>query len=201
MNADRWDIVYAKGDEGRSWYQEHAATSARLIQTLGSSEDSVVDVGGGASTLVDDLTHAGWTDVTILDVSDVGMAIARERLGNAAGDIAWICADLLSWEPRKIYDIWHDRAVLHFLTTADQQAAYRDALLAATCRGSRVVIGVFGPTGPTQCSGLDVKRFAAGGLGAFLGDQFTVVDEFLEEHTTPTNEVQQFQWIAAVRNL
>lgn len=196
---NHWDNTYAGGDQARSWYQAHADSSLELIQGSGSSADSVIDVGAGASTLVDDLLEAGYGDVTALDISAEGTQIARDRLGRSAMGVNWIIADLLTWRPQRTFDVWHDRAVLHFLNTLQNQDIYRQALIAATRPGSRLVIGVFGPEGPTKCSGLDVQRFDRGTMGAFLGSQFAVISSEFRVHLTPGGGTQQFLWTTATR--
>lgn len=197
--AEHWDLAYAEGDGERSWYQARATTSLELITARGSDADAVIDVGGGASTLVDGLLDAGYRDVTVLDASSVGIEIARLRLGERASTVKWTVADLLTWRPGRHFDVWHDRAVLHFLTNQSAQDAYRRCLLDATVVGSRLVIGVFGSDGPSQCSGLNVTRFDANTMEQFLGNQFRVVDSSTQDHTTPDGRVQQFLWTTADR--
>ena len=193
-----WDAAYAQGDTGKSWYQEHATTSMGLLSRSAGPADSLIDIGGGASTLVDDLLDRGWTDVSVLDIADTGLRIARQRLGSRAERVTWILADLLAWTPSRTYDVWHDRAVLHFLS-GEELRDYREVLLRATRPGSRIIIGVFGPAGPARCSGLAVQRYDAAALGDLLGPQFDLVEESLEVHTTPAAAEQEFQWISAVR--
>lgn len=200
MDVRHWDRVYAEGDEERSWYQEHAEVSARLISTGGDRADSVIDVGGGASTLVDDLVAMGYRDLTVLDISARALDLARSRLGFRASEVQWVTADLLTWTPANRYDIWHDRAVLHFLTDPSEHARYRDRLQAATAAGSRVVIGVFGPHGPQRCSGLPVLRFDAADLADVLGPAFTLTHSFTQLHQTPAGAEQEFLWATARRN-
>ncbi|MDI1289888.1 MAG: class I SAM-dependent methyltransferase [bacterium] len=197
--AEHWNAAYASGDRGRSWYQEHALTSMRLIGERGAASDSVLDVGGGASTLVDDLNVAGYRDVTVLDISTTSLAIAQDRLGDQSGSVTWVEADLLTWEPSRTFSIWHDRAVLHFFTNADQKGAYRNVLMKATRSGSIAVIGVFGPDGPTHCSGLPVQRYDDGSMARLLSSAFTVTSSVLHGHRTPGGAVQQFMWSRAVR--
>jgi hypothetical protein len=199
--AQHWDATYAGGDEGRSWYQPHATTSARLIADTGiAKSEPVVDIGGGASTLVDDLVADSYRDITVLDVSGTGLAIARRRLGRpVAAEVSWVVADVLTWVPPRAYGLWHDRAVLHFLTTPGQQQAYAHTLLAATRPGSHAVIGVFGPGGPTTCSGLAVSRFDPDGVMAVLGAGFDLMDACTQDHRTPAGDRQEFVWVRAVR--
>jgi len=197
--ANHWNNAYAEGGRDRSWYQDHASTSMELIQQSGSEKRSIIDIGGGASTLVDGLLTAGYDDIAVLDIAPAGLDAARTRLGDRALTVDWLVADLLTWQPPRTFDIWHDRAVLHFLTTPEGRAAYRDVMLAATHPGSRVVIGVFGVDGPTSCSGLPVQRYDAAALADVLGPEFATIDTRTERHVTPSGSVQHFQWIAATR--
>lgn len=191
---DRWNAAYAEGDRTRSWYQPEADVSLDLIASGGGVDRSVVDVGGGASVLVDDLLVAGYRDLTVLDISTAALDLARARLGPAADEVTWLVADLLTWSPDRTFDVWHDRAVLHFLTEPDQIEAYRAALSSATHPGTAVVIGAFGLAGPEQCSGLRVQRYSAAGLAAVLGTGFRLLQSFTQVHTTPAGGPQQFQW-------
>jgi trans-aconitate methyltransferase len=159
----------------------------------------VVDVGGGASTLVDDLLAAGYLDITVLDIAATGMDIAKKRLGKHHVEVKWIVEDLLDWQPDRRYALWHDRAVLHFLTERGDQEQYRAKLLAATDPGSVAVIGVFGPDGPTSCSGLPTTRYDSQRLRDFLGEDFVVAESQLRDHVTPAQATQQFLWSVATR--
>ncbi len=196
---DHWDAAYASGAADVSWYQPHADISKRLIERDGSVDNSVIDVGGGASSLVDDLLAAGYSDITVLDISAPSLAIAEARLGADADVVTWIAADLMTWQPARTFSIWHDRAVLHFLTDPEQQILYRESLMAATAPGSVAVIGVFGPGGPTSCSGLAVRRYDPEGIARLLGSAFAVASCELLEHRTPGGSAQQFLWTRAVR--
>ncbi len=170
-----------------------------LIRATGGAERSVVDVGGGASVLVDDLLAAGYRDLTVLDISAAGLDLARGRLGPAADEVDWVVADLTSWDPNRTFDVWHDRAVLHFLTDPDQCEAYRRTLLSASHPGTGVVIGTFGLQGPEQCSGLRVRRYDAAGLAQLLGAEFQLQSAFTQLHTTPAGGTQEFQWARFLR--
>jgi len=198
-DAERWNTAYADGDRGKSWYQTHAATSVELITQVSTAADAVVDVGGGASTLVDDLLAARYSDLTVLDIAATGLDIARKRLGASAAQVNWLVDDLLSWQPQRSYALWHDRAVLHFLTDRDARERYQRTLLAATHPGSVVVIGVFGPNGPSQCSGLDVHRYGPAEMAELLEPAFAVTASFSRDHTSPSAATQQFQWTTAKR--
>jgi len=190
-----WDDRYADGDTHLSWYQEHARTSVELMDAVGRTPDtSVLDVGGGASTLVDDLLAGGQRDVTVLDVSAPALAIASRRLG-APAEVTWMVADLLAWEPPRCWDLWHDRAVLHFLVDAQDRDTYVRLLRRALRPGGAFVIGTFAADGPTHCSGLPVQRYAAEDLAELLGD-VTVVERRREVHHTPGGAAQPFTWLA-----
>lgn len=197
----RWDDAYRLHPPSTcSWYTPWPASALEMFDELGVGvDDAILDVGGGASMLADALLARGHTDLTVLDVSEVAVTIARDRLG---GDprISWIVADLLNWTPPRRYVVWHDRALFHFLVDADARARYRDTLRRALAPGGGVVMGVFAADGPTTCSGLPVARYAPDALAAELGDGFSTVATRREEHTTPSGVVQPFTWLAARRS-
>lgn len=197
--TSHWNATYASGDESKSWFQSHADVSERLIRSVSTDKSSVIDVGGGASTLVDDLLGAKYTELTVLDVSSQGMSIAQNRLGDQSRHVNWIVADISRWRPAKQYDAWHDRAVLHFMVNPQSRADYLRALRAATGPGSHAIIGVFGPEGPENCSGLPVERYDEDRLRALLTPWFVVEKSELHEHTTPSGGRQQFVWVVARR--
>jgi SAM-dependent methyltransferase len=157
--------------------------------------DAVLDVGGGASTLAGHLVAAGYDDVTVLDVSSVALEEARARLGDPPA-VTWIHHDLLSWAPPRRWDVWHDRAVLHFLVDDGDRTRYAALVRRAVRPGGAVVIGTFAEDGPTRCSGLPVRRYTAADLAAVLGD-IEVVATRREMHATPAGTVQPFTWLAA----
>ena len=194
--AEQWDGRYtAASATGLSWYQAHARTSVELMDAVGRTRDSaILDVGGGASTLVDDLLADGQRDVTVLDVSASALDIARRRLGDPP-EVTWIVADLLGWTPPRRWDLWHDRAVLHFLVDDEDRAAYVALLRQALRPGGAFVIGTFADDAPTQCSGLPVHRYAPADLADLLGD-VTVVEARREVHHTPGGGAQPFTWLA-----
>lgn len=195
-----WDLAYADGDGQVSWRQAEATRSLELITRSAPDPGvSVVDVGGGASTLVDGLLEVGFRDVTVMDVSPRGLEVARARLGSGAKEVEWLVADLFTWEPQRRYGIWHDRAVLHFLTERSQQQSYSRVLADAVEPGGHAVIGVFAEDGPEQCSGLKVQRYGAEDLANLIGDSFEVESSEREEHVTPSGKVQPFNWISAKR--
>ena len=191
-----WEDVYAaKGEKEVSWFQETPAPSLELLALIGATARSaVIDVGGGASRLVDHLASLGFADITVLDLSQAALAAAKARVADKADRIQWIAADVTTWTPSRTYDIWHDRAAFHFLTAAADQAAYRDRLRRALRRGGYAIIGTFALDGPQMCSGLPVARWDAQSLSAFLGPDFVLVDARSHEHETPRGAKQRFQF-------
>jgi trans-aconitate methyltransferase len=159
-NAAHWDHAYAQGDRTRSWYQTQPTMSLRMLELAGAQpRDSLIDVGGGAAPLVDALLEQGFRDLTVLDVSEAGLTTAQHRLGPAAELVTWVQADVTRWRPPRRYDLWHDRAVFHFLTTHTDQQRYLDTLAAALLPGGHAIIGTFANDGPERCSGLPVARY------------------------------------------
>jgi trans-aconitate methyltransferase len=193
----RWDSVHAGGDATRlSWYQSIPATSLDLIATLRVPRDAaIIDVGGGASTLVDALCANGYSGMTVLDISAVALLTARRRAGEDAA--TWLVADLLTWSPDRRYDLWHDRATFHFLVDEADRARYRDVLHRALRDGGHAIVATFAPDAPEQCSGMPVHSYDADSLVAALGDGFDLVATRREVHHTPTGVAQPFTWIAA----
>ena len=190
-----WEKVYAtKPVDGVSWFQAHADQSLRLIREAGVPlTAAIIDVGGGASTLVDDLLQQGYSSLTVLDLSAAALAAARARLGAPAECVQWIEADVTTATlPARGYDVWHDRAVFHFLTDPDQRQAYVEAVLRSVKPGGHVIVATFADDGPTQCSGLPVMRYSAGELHAQFGAPFTLLRHEREEHHTPSGAVQKF---------
>lgn len=195
-----WDDAYWQGDERQSWHQQEAATSLDLITATGIPREArIIDIGGGASVLADGLVNRGYISVTVLDVSPAGLDIAKRRMGVFADSVVWVVADLLEWRPTGAFDLWHDRAVLHFLTEDDQLDRYRWTLEEAVSSGGLVVLGTFAEDGPEQCSGLPVRRYSAADQAAFLGDGWSVTETRRESHTTPSGKEQSFQWTVARR--
>ena len=192
---DHWEHVYStKATDAVSWFQAHADLSLRLIRGTGVAPDgSIIDVGGGASTLVDDLLSNGFTNVTVLDVSATALNAARHRLGARATAVRWLEADITQTSlPPHAYDVWHDRAVFHFLTTAEARTAYVQNVLRSVKPGGHVIVATFAEDGPTQCSGLPVVRYSADELHAEFGERFSLLSHDKEAHQTPFGTVQQF---------
>lgn len=195
QTKQHWENVYtSKSPDRVSWYQAHADASMRLIRNTGVPVSaSLVDVGGGASTLVDDLLKSGYESLTVLDVSSAALAAARRRLGGRAEAVRWLEADVTEAElPDRTFAVWHDRAVFHFLTAPEQRRAYLDTLLHSVEPGGHVIVATFADDGPTRCSGLPVMRYSAAELQAELGDRFTMVEQLKEPHRTPFDTVQNF---------
>jgi 2-polyprenyl-3-methyl-5-hydroxy-6-metoxy-1,4-benzoquinol methylase len=201
MADAHWDEVYrTKRADEVSWYQPHLARSlVRIARSALGTRAAVIDVGGGESTLVDDLLALGHTDVTVLDLSHVALDAAKTRLGARADAVTWICGDVTSvaLSPAR-YDVWHDRAVFHFLTEPAQRDAYARQLLHAVRPGGLVVIATFAADGPERCSGLPVARWAPQALARELArtasDALALVDAEAELHVTPAGRTQSFSW-------
>jgi trans-aconitate methyltransferase len=189
-----WQKTYKeKGEKQVSWFQEKPALSLELIDSVGVKLDSgIIDIGGGASRLVDVLVSEGYRDLTVLDLSDEAVAITRSRLAERAPLIKWIVGDVTEWEPSRQYDLWHDRAAFHFLTAATDRAAYLDRLMRAIRPGGHAIIATFAIDGPERCSGLPVMRYDATALSAALGRAFALIGTRRQDHTTPTGGVQRF---------
>lgn len=197
-----WEDVYQNKPSDRvSWYRPHLETSLDLLAKAGlTARSRVIDVGGGASSLVDDLLERGTTDITVLDLSAQALALARERLGPRGQSVRWLCADLLTEPlPAAGFDLWHDRAVLHFLTTPDAMARYAAQAANALPPGGQAIIGGFAPDGPERCSGLEVARRSVQDIASVLGSAFELVEERHETHTTPGGAAQAFAWARLVR--
>lgn len=189
-----WEKVYqTRSPTAVSWYQPVPQRSLELIRATDIAPATpILDVGSGASTLVDQLLGAGYTDVTALDIAPAALAETRARLGPAAGQGHWIVADVTAWTPDRRYGLWHDRAALHFLVDPLLRERYLQALRAALLPRGHVVIATFGPEGPTTCSGLSVQRYSAAELGATLGSGFRLMRAGLHAHVTPAGRAQQF---------
>jgi trans-aconitate methyltransferase len=193
---EHWQDVYARRDETQvSWFQEDPAPSLELIALAGAGpSDAIIDVGGGASRLVDALLDRGYTDVTVLDLSENALAAARKRLGARAGAANWIAADAREWQPARAHALWHDRAAFHFLTDEADQRAYLERLRRGLAVGGHAIIATFAPDGPERCSGLPVARHDAASLSALLGPSFELVRALPHDHVTPAGAVQKFQF-------
>ena len=189
-----WQRVWRQSpSDDVGWYQEMPEPSLGLI--LGALPDrraAILDVGGGDSRLTDHLLAAGYRDLSVLDVAPAALERARSRLGGRAARVRWIEADVTGFEPGRVYDLWHDRAVFHFLTGAEDRTAYRRALLAALAAGGQVLISTFSSSGPRRCSGLDVVRYSRESLAAELGPELRLRESLETAHRTPTGAEQSF---------
>ena len=195
--GSRWDEVYrSKGADTVSWFQARPVMSLALIEHAGVVKGApVIDVGGGASSLVDHLLREGHADLSVLDLSASALAASRERLGAAAGHVEWIAGDVLAFAPTKRYALWHDRAVFHFLVDAGERRRYLDALWRASEAGTQVVVATFAEDGPERCSGLPVARYRAAELHAVFGADYELLESTRETHRTPSGAEQHFTWI------
>jgi trans-aconitate methyltransferase len=191
-----WDKVYTtKAIDAVSWYQLRPAMSLELLAHTGLAKGTaLLDIGGGASVLVDFLLDGGFNDVSVLDIAAPALAAAKQRLGERAGKVNWLVADITKWKPERSYDLWHDRAVLHFLTEEADRAAYARTVNAALEPGGHAVIATFAPDGPEKCSGLIVRRHSPADMAELLGPGFTLEEERSEEHHTPSGSTQRFAW-------
>lgn len=196
-----WETVYgSKAVDQVSWFQPHAVSSLRLIEDGVDRDAQVIDVGGGASVLVDDLLEAGYRNLTVLDLAESALAVSRVRLGERAQSVQWIAADITRVElPAARYDVWHDRAVFHFLTDPADRARYVAQVLKSVKPGGRVIVAAFGPGGPLQCSGLDVVRYDPAALHAEFGGPFRLLRHETEIHHTPSGQEQEFVYCYCVR--
>ena len=194
-NKQHWDTVYTtKAADSVSWFQQNADTSLQLIQATSVAKDAaIIDVGGGASTLVDDLILNGYSNLSVLDLSSAALDVAKARIGQPADNVNWIVADITQVSfPEHQFDVWHDRAVFHFLTKPEERLAYVRTVLHAVKPNGHIIIATFAEDGPTQCSGLPVVRYSAESLQAQLGDSFLLKNHFYQIHHTPFGTTQNF---------
>ncbi len=191
-----WENVYqSKAADDVSWFQPRPETSLRLIAATGIGKaDGILDVGGGASLLVDCLLDAGFKKLAVLDISSAALAAARQRLGPRAARVQWMEADVTEFRVPERFALWHDRAVFHFLTAPDDRARYLQSLKAALVPGGHIIIATFALDGPTKCSGLEVARYDAAKLCAELGEEFQLHEQVDETHLTPWQTEQRFSY-------
>ena len=195
QTKEHWENVYStKAAEEVSWFQEHARLSLQIICDSALAPDGrIIDVGGGASTLVDDLLSAGFSKITVLDLSAAALARAKARLGSRAASVQWLEANILDVTlPASTYDVWHDRAVFHFLTSESERHRYVEQVLHAVKPGGLVIVATFAEDGPEKCSGLPVMRYSTEGLHAEFGNTFELLGSQRESHLTPTGKEQKF---------
>ena len=193
-SQNHWEKIYTeKASTAVSWYRPHLETSVSLIERIATKESAIIDVGGGESTLVDDLLSRGYNNITVLDISRRAIDENVKRLGLASERAHWLVADITKAELREsTYDVWHDRAVFHFLTQQSDRIAYVRQAARAVKAGGHVIVSTFGPEGPTKCSGLDVVRYDAESLHREFGVHFRLLESIKELHETPFGTVQQF---------
>ncbi len=190
-----WENVYrTKGRDEVSWFREHLDTSLRMITNTGVGKDAaIIDVGGGNSTLVDDLLEGGFVDVSVLDISAKAISDSKERLGVKAEQVNWLVADITDVElPVDHFDVWHDRAVFHFLTDAEDRRKYVGLVMRSLKRGSHIIVASFSLEGPQKCSGLDVMRYSPESMHGEFGNNFQLIESLGETHNTPFGTTQEF---------
>ena len=196
-----WEQVYAeKRSTEVSWYQQHPQRSLELIKTTGVAVSArISDIGGGASMLADFILDAGYQNLSVLDISDAAIEQVKSRLGQDADKVTWIVQDITQFIPGQAFDVWHDRAVFHFLTDADDRSSYIRTMSSALKYGAHAIIATFDLDGPEKCSGLDVVRYSPETLSAVVGDAFQLVETSTEEHVTPAGSTQKFVYCRFVR--
>ena len=194
--ASHWEAAYtSKQAEEQSWFQSHPYPSLQAIERIGAqASDSVVDIGAGSSPLLALLADSGWSDLTALDISAAALARGRANAGALAEKIEWVNEDVTLWQPARSFDIWHDRAVFHFLTEAADRKLYKSALMAGLRPEGYLIIATFALDGPQKCSGLTVQRYDEGSLVSELGEGFELIADWRELHRTPFDTQQSFQW-------
>jgi 2-polyprenyl-3-methyl-5-hydroxy-6-metoxy-1,4-benzoquinol methylase len=196
-----WERLYGtKAPTEVSWFRPHLETSLALIERFARDHSaSIIDVGGGESTLVDDLIGAGYLNVTVMDISRTAIEHSKKRVGSVSSKTVWLVADVTDAElPGHTYDVWHDRAVFHFLTEPEQRLAYVGQVAQSVKHGGLVIIATFGPEGPVKCSGLDAVRYDVDSLQAEFGPRFRLIESMTELHHTPFGTTQQFLYCCFV---
>jgi ubiquinone/menaquinone biosynthesis C-methylase UbiE len=198
---EHWEAIYeTRAPNQMSWFRPHLQTSLSLIEIAASDLTCrIIDIGGGESTLVDDLLARGYRNLSVLDISSTALEVTKARLGESANSVEWIVANITRVNfPAATFDVWHDRAVFHFLTAAADRAAYVDEVRRSVKPGGHVIIGTFGTEGPSKCSGLDVQRYSAESLHGEFGRRFRLIDSVEEMHETPFGTQQQFVYCFCV---
>lgn len=197
-----WEKVYNdKSPWEVSWYQKEPELSLRLIRSAGLAKEApIIDVGGGASVLVDRLLAEGYRNLAVLDISSRALAFARERLGEQAGSVEWYQANITEFSPPHTFSLWHDRAVFHFLTDPVDRKNYVEVLKKTLSPQGRLILASFAIGGPTRCSGLDIVQYDAEKIHHELGNEFTLVETSDETHFTPANKEQRFSYFHFLRN-
>ena len=192
-NQAHWNNAYSSKGDNVSWYQPLGSRSLEMIRSAAPLRGtSIIDIGSGASRLADDLLAAGYSDLTLLDISEIALNRTRDRVGGATSKVRWIVADISQWKPNRTWDVWHDRAVFHFLIDSAAQDSYIAALKQGTKPGSTIILSTFALTGPEKCSGLPVQRYSADTLSTRLGPDFELYTRGIEQHRTPSGATQDF---------
>ena len=199
---NHWNSIYSTKKLNQvSWYQPIPQVSLDFIESLNFSKDApILDVGGGDSFLCDNLIELGYSNITVLDISDVAIQRAKRRLGNNANKVSWIVSDILNFEPKEKYAIWHDRAVFHFLRENENINKYLNSLLEGLVENGRMILGAFAENGPTRCCALDVKRYSFEDFNSLFSNGFTIVKTQNSIHKTPFDTEQSFNFIEAKKN-
>jgi len=199
--TQHWNHVYTqKDDKDVSWYEPEAALSLELIARCAASRDArIIDIGGGASRLVDGLLARGFEALSVLDIAEAALEKTRARLGADAARVTWVTSDITRFAPETPYAVWHDRAVFHFLTSDEDKRAYADVIARAVAPGGHAILGTFALDGPERCSGLQVSRYDAEGIAAVLGPSFVLVESLAHTHTTPSGNAQRFTFARFLR--
>ena len=199
---NHWNSIYSTKKLNQvSWYQPIPQVSLDFIESLNFSKDvPILDVGGGDSFLCDNLIELGYSNITVLDISDVAIQRAKRRLGNNANKVSWIVSDILNFDPKEKYAIWHDRAVFHFLRENENINKYLNSLLEGLVENGRMILGAFAENGPTRCCALDVKRYSFEDFNNLFSDRFTIVKTQNSIHKTPFDTEQSFNFIEAKKN-
>lgn len=193
MTESHWDRVWNDREANEvSWYQSDPTLSLHLIEQVTTPDDGIIDVGAGAARLVDRLLEAGYTDLTVLDLASAALDAARQRLGASGAHVRWVVGDVTRTDLGRRFDLWHDRAVLHFLVDDVDRQRYRAALRRAVDVGAHVVLATFAPGAPNQCSGLPVRHYDPAEMQRFLGSDFEALEHHEERHETPGGDAQPF---------
>lgn len=197
-----WEQVYStRKPHEVGWYQAYPEIPLHLIASTGVDKSAaIIDVGGGASNLVDALLENGYCDVTVLDLSAAALEATKSRLGQASSQVKWLVADITRFTPPRQFDAWHDRAVFHFLTEAADRQRYMDAVHSALPPGGHLIMATFALDGPPQCSGLDVARYSPESLQQEVGTGFTLAESFGGLHITPSQGKQSYTFCRFIRN-
>jgi SAM-dependent methyltransferase len=196
-----WDKAWQGADpETKSWYQAEAGHSLEMIEASAiANGEAIIDVGGGASVLVDILLARGFQNLSVLDISAAALQSAQARLGPRADAVKWLCEDATNWAPAHPFRLWHDRAVFHFLTDAKDRQQYREIAKTNIVPGGHLIMATFAMDGPEKCSGLVIRRYSAQSMAAELGDGFTLIEDSIEDHITPGGSIQKFQYCRFLR--